>query len=104
MLGFLSPTGELTECLPHGHMELADSILEHLYNSTSNTPVDTLCKLGWVVVQARFVGFAGDDISNSPELTGAQKEWLEINRDNMNGEQRDCCTRCLEYNTLVYEM
>lgn len=102
MLGFLSPSGVFHECDYHGHMPLADRLLEQMYHVKSNNPVDKLCRFGWVVIQSSFVGFAGDDAYNSPELTKEQILWLEERKNKMTVTQCLSLKLCLEINEVLY--
>ena len=104
MLGFISPDGKFYKCEYYAHMKLADELLEKIYKQQSNKPVDKLCKLGWVVLQSSFVGFAGDDGYYTPQLTREQKQWLEENEQNMSYDQRIGLKLCLEIDEMLYEM
>lgn len=100
--GFLSPDGILYECGLWLHEYKADTILKDKYDRVSNNSVDLLCKLGWVVIQSGFVGFSGDSIMMSPELTERQKTWLYDNKDKFNKYQLDALERCFEVDELLY--
>ena len=103
MLGFVSPEGEFYECNFFEHIKLADELLEKVYKQQSNNPVDNLCKRGWIVIQSSFIGFAGDDAYNTPQLTKEQKRWLEENAQEMSYDQRIGLNLCLEINDMLYE-
>lgn len=102
MLGFLSTEGKFHECINGWHIVTADNILKGTYNISCNNTVDTLCKLGWVAIQSGFIGFTGDDIMMSPELTNSQKDWLESHRDKFNLYQTEALDRCLEADKLIH--
>lgn len=102
ILGFLSPDGVFYKCDFYGHMELASRLLNEIYNRESNTPVDTLCRCGWVVIQDSFVGFSGDEIYHVPQLTIEQKKYLENKADEMSIAQRIGLKMCLEINEILY--
>lgn len=76
MLGFLSPFGIFFKCKYFEHLSLADTLLKDVYKKESNNSVDMLCKHNWVVIQSSFIGFAGDDVYYTLQLTRQQKEWL----------------------------
>lgn len=103
MLGFVSPEGKFYECGYFEHIKLADELLEKGYKQQSNNPVDNLCKHGWVVIQSSFIGFAGDDAYNTPQLTREQKEWLNENWQKMSYDQQIGLNLCLEINEMLYE-
>lgn len=103
MLGFVSPEGKFYECGYSKHIKLADKLLNDVYKQQSNNPVDKLCKLGWVVLQSSFIGFAGDDAYSTPQLTKEQKSWLEEHGEQMTFDQRTGLNLCLEINDMLYE-
>ena len=77
ILGFVSPTGEYFECNRYGHIPLADKLLKEMFNEKSiSSPVEELCKHGFVVIQDYFVGFQSNDIFDAPKLTYEQLDWL----------------------------
>lgn len=77
IMGFLSPTGEYFECDRYGHIPLADELLKEMFNKKSiSSPVESLCKHGFVVIQDYFVGFQSNDIFDTPKLTYEQLDWL----------------------------
>lgn len=104
MLGFVSPDGKFYECECFGHISLADKLLKEIYRQQSNNPVDKLCKLGWVVIQSSFVGFAGDNTYHTPQLTKEQKQWLKEKESIMSYEQHIGLKLCLEINEMLDEM
>lgn len=74
MLGFLSPTGEFHKCGYYEHIQVADKILQECYKTRSNLSVETLCDLGWVIIQNSVVGFVG---KHNMAYTNEQERWIE---------------------------
>lgn len=103
MLGFLSPEGKFYDCQYFAHISLADKLLGEVYKQQSSNSVDKLCRLGWVVVQSSFIGFASDVRYHTPQLTREQKQWLEENKDKMSYSQHIGLELCLELNEMLYE-
>lgn len=78
MLGFLSPNGDFINCKEYSHISTAERILtEHLGYIGVTNAVDTLCSLGWVVIQNTFVGFASFRTLHFCTLTEAQRDFIE---------------------------
>lgn len=102
LLGFLAPNGVLHDCNPREHMQLADVLLKKHYNLVSFTPVDKLCQFGWIVIQEYFVGFAGDELFNAPEITCKQRVWLENNRNKLTHIQQERLDFALDANDTLY--
>ena len=103
MLGFVSPEGKFYECGYFEHIKLADELLNKVYNQQSNNPVDKLCKNGWVIIQSSFIGFSGDDMYHTPQLTKEQKDWFEENSQKISYDQQISLNLCLEINGMLYE-
>ncbi|MBO5435931.1 hypothetical protein J6A31_09065 [bacterium] len=85
MLGFLSPSGKFHECNYYGHLDLANTLLQTHYHSTRNDEVETLCDLGWVVIQSTFIGFAGN---RHRTYTLAQEQWFDEHYNKLSTDQK----------------
>lgn len=73
MLGFLSPEGKFYPCEYYGHLDLAGKLHKSHYGISKYNAVESLCDLGWCIIQDGFVGFTG---WHNQTYSNQQDEWF----------------------------
>lgn len=100
MLGFLSPDGEFYQCKYYGHLDLANEILQKRYKTFRHNEVETLCDLGWAIIQDGFVGFVG---WHNQTYTTQQDEWFVNHYNKMELAQKQAYDTTKEISDLLKE-
>ena len=111
-IGYLSPTGELHECAPYGHLSFARDMIDDMVNAGLKVPAQAkvntveaeryLLSLGYIAIRSHdcygHIGYYVEDNSGRRlHMTDEQKKWLLDNYGNFGAEKQKCVDRLFDW-------